>query len=48
MPLFGKTTLDVSVALYSPAYTLDLLVENLHPFPYSAQYHLLSKAVIFE
>ncbi len=42
--VFGKTTLEVSIALYDVDYTLGLLVENLYPFIDSAQDKLLSKA----
>jgi len=42
--VFGKNTLEVSIALYDADYTLGLLVENLHPFLDNAQDNLLSKA----
>lgn len=42
--VFGKTTLEISIALYDADYTIGLLVENLHPFLDSAQDKLLSKA----
>lgn len=42
--VFGKTTLEVCIALYDSDYTLGLLVENLYPFLDNARDKLLSKA----